>query len=266
MGSQIWEAIVLGIVQGLTEFLPVSSSGHLEIFKFLFGYEGSAAQSLALTVILHGATALSTVVVFWKEILDILRDLLKFEWNQGTKFSFWIVASMIPAAFVGLLFEDQLEVLFDDQVVLVGVMLLLTGILLLLSERIKVGQKSLNTGSAIIVGLAQAVAILPGISRSGATIATSLLIGLDKSKAAKFSFLMVVPLIFGKVGKDVLTGDISMFSTEIAPVVAGGATAFIVGVLACRWMISIVRNSQLKYFAYYCLGVGAAVILGFYLM
>ena len=251
--EEILRAIVLGIIQGLTEFLPVSSSGHLEILKYLFGYDGTGHQSLTLTVMLHAATALSTVVVFWKDILSILKDVLKFEWNSGSKFAFWIVISMIPAAIIGILFEEQLEVLFEGQILFVACMLIVTAALLILAERLTDGSKPLNNKNVFVVGLAQAFAILPGVSRSGATIATGLMLGLGREQAARFSFLMVLPLIFGKVAKDILSGDIVYEGSEIMPLICGTVAAFIVGVIACRWMISIVKQTVNATFEYFCM-------------
>ncbi|MEX2590071.1 MAG: undecaprenyl-diphosphate phosphatase, partial [Chitinophagales bacterium] len=187
------EAIVLGIVQGLTEFLPVSSSGHLELVKHLFGSKLVAEESLLFTVAVHAATALSTIVVFRKDLVEIFRGLFQFQWNESARFSWFIVLSMIPAAFVGLFFEDFLDQLFSGQILLVGLMLLLTALLLILADRAKFTNKSVGWKEALLVGVAQAIAILPGISRSGATISASVLLGIDRTKAARFSFLMVVP-------------------------------------------------------------------------
>lgn len=259
--SDILEAVILGVVQGLTEFLPVSSSGHLEIFKYLFGYEGTGEQSLMLTVTLHGATALSTLVVFWKDIVQIFKDLFKFEWNEGTQLSAWIVLSMIPAAVVGVFFEDQLEILFEGQILLVAFMLLITAGLLWFADRVEHGHLPVDAGKGVVIGLAQAVAILPGISRSGATIATSILLKVDREKAARFSFLMVLPLIAGKIAKDLLGGEYTDGDLQVIPIVAGSIAAFVVGVMACKWMIAIVKRSQLKYFALYCVIVAAIVIV-----
>lgn len=254
------EALILGIVQGITEFLPVSSSGHLELVKWLQNDQSAAEESLLLTVTVHAATALATVVVFRKEVLGILRDLCKFSWNDGTKFSALIILSMVPAALVGVLFNDALEALFSRQIVLVCVMLFLTGGLLLLADRAKTTAKTVGWKDAIIIGLAQAIAILPGISRSGATISTSVLLGIDRDKAARFSFLMVVPLILGKMAKDLLEGDLTETAQPLALVVAFGA-AFFTGIAACLWMIRLVRKASLRYFAYYCFGVASLALV-----
>ena len=196
---ELLEAIILGIVQGLTEFLPVSSSGHLELTKAIFGENSVGKESMLMTLVLHFATALSTVVIFRKEIVQILKGLFAFKWNDELKFSLKIIVSMIPAAVVGVVFKDEIESLFGGAITLVGVMLILTGALLFLADRAKRTDKEVGFGHAIIIGLSQAVAILPGISRSGATISTSVLLGIDRERAAKFSFLMVVPLIFGAI-------------------------------------------------------------------
>ena len=257
--SDLIEAILLGIIQGLTEFLPVSSSGHLELAKVMFGYDKSAEESMLLTVILHAATALSTMVIFRKEIIEIITGLVSFDKEQ-VDFSCKIILSMIPAAIVGVLFDDHLEALFDRQILLVGLMLVLTGALLFLADQAKNTSKRVSWGNAFIIGIAQMVAILPGISRSGATISTSVLLGIDRTRAAKFSFLMVVPLILGKMAKDILSGEITYSEGELIPLAAGFVAAFVTGLLACTWMIALVKKSKLSYFAYYCFMVAAFAI------
>lgn len=256
----IIEAIILGLIQGLTEFLPVSSSGHLEIVKSLFPNKQLPEESLMVTVVLHAATALSTLVVFRKEVLEIIRGLFQFKWNEETKYSLKIVISMIPAALVGLFYNDAIESLYDGQVRLVGMMLIITGLLLFLADRAKTSLKGVSYQNSFLIGIAQAIAILPGISRSGATISTSVLLGIDREKAARFSFLMVVPLILGKIAKDILDGAFTQTDIAIVPLSAGFFTAFIVGLFACTWMINIVKRSKLKYFAYYCFVVGFVAI------
>jgi len=258
---EIIKAIILGIIQGLTEFLPVSSSGHLELGKAILGDASVGEESLLFTVVLHFATALSTVVIFRKDIIELLKGLLQFKWNEETQFAFKIGISMIPAVFIGLFFEEELEQLFGGSIVLVGFMLLITGLLLFLADRAKNTTKNVSVPNAIIIGISQAIAMLPGISRSGATISTSVLLGVDKTKAARFSFLMVVPLIFGKIAKDVLSGDLSFESNQIIPLSAGFIAAFISGLFACTWMISLVKKSKLSYFAYYCFAVGIIAII-----
>ncbi|MCW8979968.1 MAG: undecaprenyl-diphosphate phosphatase [Altibacter sp.] len=255
-----WEAIVLGIVQGFTEFLPVSSSGHLELGKAILGDTSLPEESLLFTVVLHFATALSTVVVFRRDVVTIVSGLLKFKWNEETQFTGKIVLSMIPAVVIGVLFEEELEAFFGGNIAFVGAMLIVTAILLWLADRAKNTGKKVSFSNAFIIGVAQAVAMLPGISRSGATISTSVLLGNDKSKAARFSFLMVVPLIFGKIAKDLLSGELTSESTNFTSLGLGFIAAFVCGLIACTWMISLVRNSKLKYFAVYCVIVGITAI------
>ncbi len=263
------EAIILGIIQGLTEFLPVSSSGHLELMKAIQGNELAAEPSMLITVVLHFATALSTVVVFRSDILQILKGLFQFKINEESIFSFKIIISMIPAAFIGVAFDEEIESFFNKQVLLVGFMLIITGLLLFLADRSRVTEKKVGFGHAIIIGIAQAIAILPGISRSGATIGTSVLLGIDRERAARFSFLMVVPLIFGKMGKDIMSPEFhqAMNSTDAASSISGSvlivgfAVAFITGIVACTWMINLVKKAQLKYFSYYCFAVGTGALI-----
>lgn len=255
-----FESIILGIIQGLTEFLPVSSSGHLELAKAILGDTSVPEESLTFTVVLHFATALSTLVIFRKEVAEIFKGLFQFKWNEEMQFSLKIILSMIPAVVVGLLFEEQLEAFFGGKILLVGAMLLVTAVLLLLADKAKNTDKKVSFSNALVIGISQAIAMLPGISRSGATISTSVLLGIDRTKAARFSFLMVVPLIFGKIGKDLLSGDISFQSAEIAPLSAGFLAAFFSGLLACTWMISLVKRSKLSYFAIYCAVVGIIAI------
>lgn len=258
---EIIKAIILGIIQGLTEFLPVSSSGHLELGKAILGDTSVGEESLIFTVVLHFATALSTVVIFRKDILDLVKGLLQFKWNEETQFTFKIGLSMVPAVFIGLFFEDELEQLFGGSIVLVSFMLLITGSLLFLADRAKNTTKNVSILNSVLIGISQAIAMLPGISRSGATISTSVLLGVDKTKAARFSFLMVIPLIFGKIAKDILGGNISFESQQIVPLSAGFIAAFVSGLFACTWMISLVKKSKLSYFAYYCFIVGITAII-----
>jgi undecaprenyl-diphosphatase len=254
------EAIILGIVQGLTEFLPVSSSGHLELAKVIFGDNSVPKESLTFTVVLHFATALSTLVIFRKDVIEIIKGLFQFKKNEEFMFSVKIIISMIPATIIGLMFEEELEAFFNGNVLLVGFMLLITGLLLFLADKAKNTDKNVSNLNAFIIGVSQAIAMLPGISRSGATISSSVLLGVDRTKAARFSFLMVVPLILGKVAKDFTGGSIS-FSDENFGVMAAGFTAsFIAGLLACSWMISLVKKSKLYYFSAYCFIVGTIAI------
>lgn len=261
---EILDAIILGIIQGLTEFLPVSSSGHLELGKVILGDNSVAEESLLFTVILHFATALSTIVVFRKDVWEIISGLLQFKWNEESQFSVKIIISMLPAVFVGLFFEEQLEAFFGGNIRFVGLMLLVTAVLLYFADKAQDTDKKVSFKNAFIVGISQAIAMLPGISRSGATISTSVLLGVDKSKAARFSFLMVVPLIFGKIANDLLSGDLTFNSENNVAMGAGFIAAFIAGLAACTWMIKLVRKSKLSYFAIYCLVVGLiAIAYGF---
>ncbi|MBT3648275.1 MAG: undecaprenyl-diphosphate phosphatase [Flavobacteriales bacterium] len=257
----ILEAFILGIVQGLTEFLPVSSSGHLELVKALLGNDSLPAESLLLTVVLHFATALATMVVFRKDIAQIFKGLFQFKANEEFTFSLKIVLSMIPAAVIGVLFNDEIEALFSQQILLVGFMLLLTGGLLFLADRAKKTDRNVGYTHALIIGIAQAIAILPGISRSGATISTAVLLGIDREKSARFSFLMVIPLILGKMAKDIMEGQLMETQIGWAPLIVGATAAFIAGLFACQWMIALVKKSQLKYFSFYCLIVGVLAIV-----
>ena len=259
------QAIVLGVVQGLTEFLPVSSSGHLEIAKFLMNDKTVGQQSMLMTVMLHFATALSTIVVFRKEVVEIFKGLFQFKKNDEFWFCLKIVVSMIPAVIVGLVWEDYIESLFSQQLLLVGLMLILTAVLLLLADRAKSTDKNVSILDSIIIGISQAIAILPGVSRSGATISTSVMLGIDREKAARFSFLMVVPLIFGKIAKDLLgafkdSTPLGSEGQEVALAV-GFVAAFTTGLVACTWMIRLVKASKLSYFSFYCLIVAALCII-----
>ena len=257
----IINAIILGIIQGLTEFLPVSSSGHLEIAKVILGERKVSEGSMLMTVVLHFATALSTLIVFRKDLVVIFRGLFQFKNNESFQFSLKIVLSLIPATLVGLFLNDEIEALFGGALTLVGGMLLVTGLLLFLADKAKASSKQVGIKEAILIGVSQAIAILPGISRSGATISTAVILGIDKERAARFSFLMVVPLIFGKMARDVLSGDIQYESTTFLPLLIGFIFAFFTGLVACKWMIQLVKNSQLKYFAYYCFIIGGIVII-----
>ena len=257
--SELLRALVLGIVQGLTEFLPVSSSGHLELAKVILAREEVAEEGLLMTVVLHFGTALATMWVFRRDIASILGGIFGGE-REDLLFAGKIAASMVPAAVVGLLFERELESLFTGQVLLIGLMLAITGLLLLLADRARETQRGVTWRDSVVIGLSQAIAIMPGISRSGATISTSVLLGVDRTKAARFSFLMVVPLIFGAIAKDLLDGDAYAELDQWPAYLAGFAASFFTGVLACTWMISIVRQSKLRYFAYYCFAVAALAV------
>lgn len=264
------EAIILGILQGLTEFLPVSSSGHLEIGKALLGLKLTGNESLMFTVVVHFATAAATLVVYKKDIVQIFNGLIKFKDNEETRFVGLIIISMIPAGVIGVLFEKELEALFEGKIAFVGAMLLVTGVLLFVADKSKASTKSISLLHAFIIGSAQAIAILPGISRSGATISTSVILGIDRDKAARFSFLMVIPIIFGKIildADDLIQEASAVESPTQIPfkvLFVGFATAFLVGIAACKLMIAMVKKAQLKYFSFYCFVVGFISIVSYY--
>lgn len=260
--NELIEALLLGIIQGLTEFLPVSSSGHIEIGKKLLGVDLSDASGLLMTVVLHAGTAIATIMVFRKDIAEIFKGLFSKTDTEARLFATKIIISMIPAAFIGLTLESQIERLFSGNMILVGICLLCTGMLLMWSDQIGVKHGGISLRYAFLIGIAQAIAILPGISRSGATIGTGLLLGIDRARIARFSFLMVVPLILGKMAKDMMDGSVSAVpDTQVLPLIAGFISAFVVGWFACKWMISLVRSARLRYFAYYCFIVGTIALL-----
>jgi undecaprenyl-diphosphatase len=258
------QAFILGLIQGLTEYLPVSSSGHLTIVSNLFGINGE--ENLAFTVAVHVATVLSTLVIFWKQIVWLFKDLFKFQWNEGTRYVACIVVSMIPVGIVGVFFKDYVEDIFGSGLLVVGCMLMLTAFLLAFSYYAHPRQKEkIGFFDAFIIGIAQACAVMPGLSRSGSTIATGLILGNKKESLAQFSFLMVIPPILGealldvmkasKEGLSAVAGDISATS-----LIVGFITAFIFGCLACKWMVDIVKKGKLIYFAVYCAIVGLITI------
>jgi undecaprenyl-diphosphatase len=255
----IFEALILGLIQGLTEFLPVSSSGHLEIGHYLFGlHEG---DNLLFSIVVHGATVLSTLVVFRKDIYQLISGLLKFKWNEQTHYIAMLLISAIPVAFVGVFFEDKIEALFTGNIVFVGSMLLLTAALLAIAYFKRQGRRDIKFLDAIIIGMAQVIAILPGISRSGATIAAGMIIGNNKAQLARFSFLMVIIPILGANFLKLLSSSSTASSSIGAPVlIAGFFAAFVSGLLACSWMINIVRKGKIIYFAVYCAVIGLIAI------
>jgi undecaprenyl-diphosphatase len=262
----VLEALILGIIQGLTEFLPVSSSGHLFLGQVLLDVKGN--DGFLFTIVVHFATSLSTIVVFRKDITQILTDLLKFKWNAGTHFSMLVLISMIPAVIVGLNLEDAIDSITSGEnqssgLIVVGFCLLVTAGLLYFSHKRSQGKSEVGVKHAFIVGVAQAIATLPGISRSGATIATGLISGLSRENASRFSFLMVIPVIFGVMAKktlDVVKGDEVIGDASFLPLIVGFFAAFVSGWFACKWMISIVKKAKLSYFAVYCLAVGLVSI------
>lgn len=257
------EALILGLVQGFTEYLPISSSGHLTICSYLFGIGGS--ENLTFNIVVHVATVLSTLVVLWKEIGWIVRGVLKWQVNDETKYLFNIIVSMIPVGVVGVFFKDDVEEIFGSGLLVVGFMLLLTALLLAFAYYAKPKAKTrIGCRDAFVIGIAQACAVMPGLSRSGSTIATGLLLGNKKENLAKFSFLMVIPPILGEALLDTLKciGDAPSAGTIAMPaLVVGFVAAFLSGCLACKWMINIVKRGKLIYFAIYCAVVGAVVVV-----
>lgn len=272
------QALLLGLLQGLTEYLPVSSSGHLAIGAYLFGVDGE--ESMAFTIVVHVATVLSTLVILWREIVWILRGV----WcqltgkvsvqtagssscsslNAETRYAINILISMIPVGIVGLFFKEQVEEIFGSGLTIVGIMLLVTAALLVFSYYARPRQReSISPLHAFLIGIGQALAVMPGLSRSGTTIATGLLLGNKKESMAQFSFLMVIPPILGEALLDVLKlmkGDEAFGDIEFLPLAVGFLAAFVSGCAACRWMISIVRKGKLLYFGIYCALVALLVL------
>ena len=258
------EALILGLIQGLTEYLPVSSSGHLTIGSALFGIEGE--ENLAFTITVHVATVFSTLFILWKEVSWLFKGVLKFQMNEETRYMLNIIVSMIPVGIVGVFFKDQVETAFGSGLTIVGCMLLLTATLLAFSYYAKPRQKEkISLLDAFIIGLAQACAVMPGLSRSGSTIATGLLLGNKKENLAQFSFLMVIPPILGEALLDVIKiigGENVMGDIPPVSLIVGFLAAFVSGSIACKWMIDIVKKGKLIYFAIYC--VVAALFCLFY--
>ena len=272
------QALLLGLLQGLTEYLPVSSSGHLAIGAYLFGVDGE--ESMAFTIVVHVATVLSTLVILWREIVWILRGV----WcqltgkvsaqtaglsscsslNAETRYAINILISMIPVGIVGLFFKEQVEEIFGSGLTIVGIMLLVTAALLVFSYYARPRQReNISPLHAFLIGIGQALAVMPGLSRSGTTIATGLLLGNKKESMAQFSFLMVIPPILGEALLDVLKlmkGDEAFGDIEFLPLAVGFLAAFVSGCAACRWMISIVRKGKLLYFGIYCALVALLVL------
>ena len=254
------EALILGIIQGLTEFLPVSSSGHLELGQAILNKE--ASNNLIFTIVVHGATVLSTIVVFRKDILELITGVLKFEYNTETRYVLMIMVSMVPVLALGVFFKAQIESLFAGNIMLIGFSLLYTAALLSFTHWAPAKKKEISYTKAFLIGLAQAIAVIPGVSRSGSTISAALLLGVNKEKAARFSFLMVLVPIIGANMLGGLQGD---FAGESSPglfvLAVGFVAAFIAGLLACTWMINIVKRGKLIWFAVYCTVIGLSAII-----
>lgn len=253
-----YEALIFGLVQGLTEFLPVSSDGHLEIVKFVFG---GIEESFLFSVVVHGATVLSILAVFWKEILKILRGVFRFTMNEEMVYALKIIVSMIPVAIVGFTLRDEVESLFIADMDITGSFLLVTALFLAVGHFVRKREKPITYGGAFLMGVAQAFAVLPGWSRSGSTIATGLMLGNSKNELARFSFLMVIIPIIGANFVQVVTTESAAVNVVIFPLILSFVAAFVSGYVACRWMINIVRRGKLGWFALYCLAVGLSLII-----
>ena len=261
-----WQSVILGLIQGLTEFLPVSSSGHLAIGREILGVE--ASEDLVFEVVVHAATVLATIVVFRKQIWKLLCGLFKFKYNDETDYILKICVSMIPVFIVGMFFKDYVEGLFSSLLV-VGIALLVTAMLLYFSDKASAARKDspaskarngISYGQALTVGLGQALAVVPGLSRSGTTISTGLLCGMKREDVAQFSFLMVLVPILGEAFLDIVGGDMAASSISTLPLILGFLAAFVSGLFACRVMIALVKKAKLKWFALYCALVGLAVV------
>ncbi len=256
------EALVLGLIQGLTEFLPVSSSGHLELGKVLLNT--NLNENLQFSIAVHGATVLSTMVVFRKDLLNLIKDFFLFRNNQESLYGWKILFSMIPVGLLGLLFSDQIEALFHGNTMMVGGMLIFTSLVLALTKLASGGTKPISFKSAFLIGIAQALAVIPGISRSGLTISMGLYLGNKKDEVARFSFLMVILPIIGANLMEVFKGDYDQYSEiSLVPILVGFVSAFVAGLLACKWMIRIVKKGNIFYFAVYCFVLGILAITFF---
>ncbi|MCA1742027.1 MAG: undecaprenyl-diphosphate phosphatase [Bacteroidales bacterium] len=253
-----YEALIFGLVQGLTEFLPVSSDGHLEIVKYLFG---GIEESFLFSVAVHGATVLSIIAVFWKDIIQLLKGVFKFTMNEETVYVLKLIVSMIPVAIVGFTLRDQVESLFVADMDITGSFLLVTALFLAVGHFVRKREKPITYGGAFIMGIAQALAVLPGWSRSGSTIATGLMLGNSRNELARFSFLMVIVPIIGANFVQVVTTETAAVNVVLFPLIIASVAAFVSGYAACRWMISIVRKGKLGWFALYCVLVGLTLIL-----
>jgi undecaprenyl-diphosphatase len=253
-----YEALIFGLVQGLTEFLPVSSDGHLEIVKYLFG---GIEESFLFSVAVHGATVLSIIAVFWKEIIKLLKGVFRFTMNEEMVYALKIIVSMIPVAIVGFTLRDEVESLFIADMDITGSFLLVTALFLALGHFVRKREKPITYGGAFVMGIAQAFAVLPGWSRSGSTIATGLMLGNSKNELARFSFLMVIIPIIGANFVQVITTESAAVDVILLPLIISFIAAFVSGYVACRWMINIVRKGKLGWFALYCLAVGLSLII-----
>jgi undecaprenyl-diphosphatase len=260
-----FEAIVLGLIQGLTEFLPVSSSGHLELGKYLFGMDHEANFYFSIAV--HGATVLSTIVVLWQEIARLFKGFFKFRMNEEMNYVLKIIVSMIPVAIAGFFLTDIVDNYFTGDMIALGIQFIITAGILILPSFIKPKERPISYFDSFIIGIAQAIAVLPAISRSGATIATGMMLGNKKSDIAKFSFLMVLIPIIGANFVEMRSGDFSTEGTSFFVILIGFITAFISGYFACKWMINLVKKGNLLWFAVYCVLVGIfSILLGLHVI
>lgn len=253
-----YEALIFGLVQGLTEFLPVSSDGHLEIVKYIFG---GIEESFLFSVAVHGATVLSIIAVFWREIIKLLKGVFRFTMNEEMVYALKIIVSMIPVAIVGFTLREEVESLFIADMDITGSFLLVTALFLALGHFVKKREKPITYWGAFVMGIAQAFAVLPGWSRSGSTIATGLMLGNSKNELARFSFLMVIVPIIGANFVQVITTESTAVDVVLFPLALSFIAAFVSGYVACRWMINIVRKGKLGWFALYCLAVGLSLII-----
>jgi undecaprenyl-diphosphatase len=253
------QAIILGIVQGLTEFLPVSSSGHLELGKHIFGID--AESNFYFTIAVHGATVLSTLAVFWKDIAALFKGLFRFKMNEETIYVFKLIVSMIPAGLAGFFLKDLLENMFNGNMIALGIQFLITSLLLFLTLFFKPRERPISYLDAFIIGIAQAVAIVPAISRSGATIATGMMLGNKKEELARFSFLMVlVPVVAANL-LELKSGAGNATGSGSGIILLGFIAAFVSGYFACKWMVDLVKKSKMTWFAIYCAAIGILSIL-----
>ena len=254
-------AIILGIIQGLTEFLPISSSGHVEIIRVLIDSNSIENNKLLFSTVIHGATALSTVIIFRNDIRKIITDVIYSKSQDSSLYIAYILVSMIPASIVGFFFKDDLSILFQGNLLLIGSMLFLTSALLFFTKKEKIKKKKLNFFNSFIIGLVQAFAILPGLSRSGSTIAFAIFLGVEKNTAARFSFLMVIPLILGGLIKNLTEIDFDRDLINMDYLIFGFISAFFSGLIACKLMLKLVKKSSLYYFSFYCFIVGLLSII-----
>lgn len=260
-----FQAMILGLVQGITEFLPVSSSGHLELGKYLFGI--NPETNFYFSIAVHGATVLSTIFVLWKEIVELFKGFFKIAWNDETQYVFKIIVSMIPVGIAGFFLKDIAEKYFTGNMISLGIQFLISALFLLMTLVIKPKERPIGYIDSFIIGIAQAFAIIPAVSRSGATIATGMMLGNKKSDIAKFSFLMVLVPVIGANLVEMKGGGFSAEGSSIIVILVGFITAFISGYFACKWMIALVKKGNLLWFALYCVAIGIfSILLGLHVI